>query len=211
MTRAKTKATTVKTAKEWFVPAICLCWAWLMTQQGTPIFMARSVVAGHPLTSGAPWEWIRGLPLLSPVALPIYSTVLGDRLEKLPQPQENQKWHLVTIPQGSRDDKESLWSLPWTHELRHDGESVFWLLVWWAIHLRPGSIPSSKIDSITFGYLTNTNLETGLDPRMAFMHLLAQEILGWTRNIKDWSLYSCRWPTSSRVTCTGRNMVVLKR
>ena len=136
--------------------------------------MARSVVAGHPLTSGAPWEWIRGLPLLSPVALPIYSTVLGDRLEKFPQPQENQKWHLVTTTKEK--DKESLRSLPWSHELRHDGESVFWLLVWWAIHLRPKSSSSSKIRSTIFGSLTNIDLEVGDDPRISFMQALANRI-----------------------------------
>src|SRR5258706_15289257 len=141
-----------------------------MTQPGKSIFMARSVVAGHPIT---PECWLRGLPLLSPVALAVYSTDLRDRLQKFPQPQVDQECYSVPIPRGARIDGEGLRSLPWTHKLRHDGESVFWLLVWWAIHLRPRSLSLSKIDSAMFGFLTDIDLAKGMDRRMAFMQMLA--------------------------------------
>jgi len=154
-------------------PDICLCWAWLTIHQGTPIFMARSVVAGHPLTL-QPGVFLTGIPSLS--ALPVYSKLLPERLKKIPQPLKDQAMYFVMIPEGISINQESLRSLPWTHELRHDGESVFWLLVWWAIHLRPRSPSPSKIDSKAFGCLTNIDLETGVDHRVAFLQQLAQRV-----------------------------------
>src|SRR5882757_2745178 len=157
-------------------PDICLCWAWLTTQQGTPIFMARSVVAGHPLTLQPGVCVLRGIPSLSALALPVYSKLLPERLEKIPQPLKDQAMYFVMIPEWISINQESLRSLPWTHELWHDGESMFWLLVWWAIHLRPRSPSPSKIDSKAFGCLTNIDLETGVDDRVAFLQRLAQRV-----------------------------------
>ena len=70
---------------------IFLCWAWLTTYQGTPIFMARSVVACHPLIHDPSvllgdgryfgfWD----LPHLLPSALEVYSKVLPGRLRNFP-------------------------------------------------------------------------------------------------------------------------------
>ena len=143
-------------------PDISLCSIWLTTHQGTPIFMARSVVKGRPNTREA---WARGLPRLERPALAVYSTLLPDRLKEFPQPQKNQVRRRLKIPDE-------------THELRHDAESVFWLLVWWAIHLRPTSSPSSMIDSKLFGALTNVNLAKGYDFRTMFLQTL-DEGLPW--------------------------------
>jgi len=134
--------------------------------------MARSVVASrpNPLATLA-----YGLPCLSERALEVYSTLLRDRLEKFPQPQQHQKRYLLEIP-------EEVGSLPWAHELRHDGESVFWLLVWWAIHLRPKHLSSSKsdppseIDSFTYMSLTDIDLAKRRDFRGSFMQELANEV-----------------------------------
>src|SRR6266436_1727468 len=106
MTRAKVKRKIEKNAKQWFVPDICLCWAWLTTHQGTPIFMARSVVAGHPLTTEECACVLKGLPCLSAVALPVYSELLPERLEKFPQPPENQTEYVVMIPKEININKE---------------------------------------------------------------------------------------------------------
>jgi len=107
-------------------PDICLCWAWLTTHQGTPIFMARSVVAGHPLTAGlGVGEFFIGLPPLSQLALPVYSELLGDRLSKFPQPPDNQEYHVIMIPKEFHGNPKSLRALPWTHELHHDGNLCF--------------------------------------------------------------------------------------
>src|SRR5258708_18621983 len=73
------------------------------------------------------------------------------------------------LPQGI-----SIESLPWTHELHHDAETLFRSLVWWAIHLRPKS-SSSKINSNAFIYLTNINLVTKEDGRTSFLNNLANK------------------------------------
>ena len=138
--------------------------------------MARSVVKGRPLalTCNNSVEPLCGLPRLSLAALKAYETHLPDRLQKFPQPQVNQDGCAAKTTKGK--DIESLRSLPWSHELRHDAESVFWLLVWWAIHLRPKSSSSSKIDSTMFAQLTNIDLERERDSRIAFMRELADGI-----------------------------------
>ena len=138
--------------------------------------MARSVVAGHPLTTGSKFLGLFGLPHLSELALPIYSKLFPERLNKFPQPLEDQVYHLVIIPKEIRINKESRHSLPWTQTLHHDGESVFWLLVWWAIHLRPRSASSSKISNIIFGFLTNIDPVMKHDARMVFMETLTEGI-----------------------------------
>src|SRR5258706_3732424 len=142
--------------------------------------MARSVVAGHPMT---PERWLRGLPLLSPVALAVYSTHSRDRIQKCTQLEVDQVPNCVAT--SGEINKARLCSLPWTHELRHDGESMFWLLAWWAIHLRPkpsksskSSKPSppSKIQSAIYGNLNDVNLETKIDNQGAFLDTLANEV-----------------------------------
>ena len=165
------KTKIVKNAKQWFVPDICLYWTWLTTHQGTSIFIARSEPAGHPLATYGP---LLGLPCLSADALQVYSELLPGRLQKFPQPPKNQAMYFVTIPEDINTDMEELRSLPWTHELYHDGESVFWLLVWWAIHLRPCPPPQtrgppSKIGSYIFSSLTTIDPATGTDMRDDFL------------------------------------------
>jgi len=141
-------------------PDSSLCLTWLTAQQGTPIFMARSVVMGGPHTLEAHGY---GLPRLSQRALEVYPQ---PRLQQFPQPPKHQAPCLLLV------DPEPNPHSPWTHKLYHDAESVFWLLVWWAIHLRPVSSPPTKIKSKIFGYLTNIDLENRDDPRTMFLQLL---------------------------------------
>jgi hypothetical protein len=140
--------------------------------------MARSVVAGHPLATDRFFS-LPGLPCLSDPAHSIYSEHLPNRLEKFPQPEKGQAANLATVPEGIEIEKDALCSLPWTRQLRHDGESVFWLLVWWAIHLRAkpskNSEPS-KIKGYTFGLLANVDLETKHDGRESFLSSLAEKV-----------------------------------
>src|SRR5258706_2030119 len=144
--------------------------------------MARSVVAGHPLATGRFLD-LCGLPCLSEPALAVYSTLLPKRLERFPRPVDDQAANCVAT--SGKIDYDSLCSLPWTHELRHDGESMFWLLAWWAIHLRPtpsksskSSKPSppSKIKSAIYGNLNDVDLETKIDSRGAFLDTLAKKV-----------------------------------
>ena len=138
--------------------------------------MARSVVAGHPLATGR-FLGLCGLPCLSEHAHTIYSELLPKRLKRFPQPEVDQEENCVTI--SVNIDEDSHCSLPWTHELRHDAESCFWLLVWWAIHLRPKpskSSPPSKIESGIFDSLTTVDLEAKIDFRVSFLDTLFKKV-----------------------------------
>jgi hypothetical protein len=37
---------------------------------------------------------------------------------------------------------------PWRHELEHDAESVFWLLLYWAMVMQPARLPTEQIDPV---------------------------------------------------------------
>jgi hypothetical protein len=70
----------------------------------------------------------------------------------------------------------------WTHELDHDMESVFWLLLYWAIVTQPEGHPGGDIDAPSWtGLLGNFNdrhtligrlsSENPLDPPERLTHL----------------------------------------
>jgi len=61
-----------------------------MTCQGTPIFMARAVVAGNHLDRRRPF-YLVGLPQLSDEAHKVYKEFLPDRLQQFPQPSGHQE------------------------------------------------------------------------------------------------------------------------
>ena len=165
--------------------------------------MARSVVAGHPLV---PFIYFYGLPFLSGSAHTIYSELLSKRLERFPQPVGDQATNLVTI--SGDIDEDSLCSLPWTHELRHDAESCFWLLVYWAIHLRPKpskTSPPSEIKSAIFDSLTTVDLEAKQDTRDSFLNMLFKKVPWLDPAYRELEpLFLQRWPATSWVTCTGQ-------
>ena len=106
-----------------------------MTRQGTPIFMARAAVVGRHLDPRGPFDLV-GLPRLSEEAHTVYKEILINRLEQLPQPSEHQETFTRKCPTGEQPT--------WSHELRHDAESAFWLLVWWAVHICPKSKCGAK-------------------------------------------------------------------
>jgi hypothetical protein len=173
------KTKRMKSVKQWFVPDICLCWTYLTTQQGTPIFMARAVVAGRHLlpvhcrsSGGLVYGVFHPLPRLSEEAHQAYQEHLPKRLLSFPQPLDD-KVISFTI-QGANISEDDLGKLPWTHELRHDAESVFWLLVWWAIHLRPPNNQTnanapSQIQQDVFGDLVRVDPAMGKDGREHFL------------------------------------------
>jgi hypothetical protein len=68
-----------------------------------------------------------------------YARVHPDRVKKFPSSNE----------ELSFDPKEIAGKkIPgmWRHELEHDAESVFWLLLYWAMVVQPENIPKEKID-----------------------------------------------------------------
>jgi len=149
--------------------------------------MARAVVAGHHLkpahwlafSHGLPHAFSHGLPRLSDDAHQAYEEHLLERLQSFPQPPENQDLASLMVPRDVDMSVDGLRGLPWTHELRHDAESVFWLLVWWAIHLRsprdnPNSHGPSQIRRDTYELLVGVGPAMGKDNRVYFMAELAE-------------------------------------
>ena len=139
--------------------------------------MARSVVAARPLASG-PVFAMYGLPRLSDGALRAYPQ---QRLEIFPQPTTNQCCVTISVPETDPvavDSDDSDKELPWAHTLYHDAESVFWLLVWWAIHLRnptdSNPTSSSNIPDSLFGLLTTVDPVTKEDYRDQFLIEIAK-------------------------------------
>lgn len=86
------------------------------------MFIARAVAAGHALWADiCIWEVQR----LSQAAQALYQTVHAERLANFPP--NTDKHHIAPQPAGRRQ---------FAHQLRHDAESIFWLLVWWMMLAR---------------------------------------------------------------------------
>ena len=141
--------------------------------------MARAVVAGHHLeplcVRGAHWvAFLPDLPRLSDDAHQAYKEHLLERLQSFPQPPENQDFVSLMIPRDVDMSVDGLRGLPWTHELRHDAESVFWLLVWWAPRDNPILHGPSQIRCDIYGYLVGVDPAMGKDNLAYFMAELAE-------------------------------------
>jgi len=92
---------------------------------GTPLYQARAAVRIAPLEN---IRVVSGMPELIPEALKRYKEVLPTRLEQFP-PDES---HHILMP--SKGDTHE-----WIHELRHDVESAFWMLLHWVVIFRPSN------------------------------------------------------------------------
>ena len=139
-----------------------------MSHQGTPVFMARAVVVGHPLASEK-YVGLCDLPKLSNEAYKVYKDVLPERLERFPQPSVHQKDLLCVLDDRAGVNEETF---PCVHELRHDAESALWLLVWWAIHIRSPVNQNSGPSEIPYSvwmYLTSADPKTKKDYRESFL------------------------------------------
>jgi hypothetical protein len=76
----------------------------------------------------------------------IYTKAHPDRVEKFPSSTEILIIHPHLIENTSHGD--------FRHELNHDAESVFWLLLYWAMVVQPeGSFPKARIDAGSWGNL----------------------------------------------------------
>jgi hypothetical protein len=60
----------------------------------------------------------------------LYETIWPTRLEQFPPKLAGRSLLEETKEAADRE---------WFHELRHDAESVFWLLLWWAVHVCPAN------------------------------------------------------------------------
>ena len=96
---------------------------------GTPLYQARAAEQIAPLELSG---FMPGMPGLIPEALERYQVVLPERLEQF---RVDNGWHPidhVTEMKLQAEDKRE-----WRHELRHDVESAFWMLLLWVVIFRP--------------------------------------------------------------------------
>jgi len=86
------------------------------------------------------------------------------------------------------------------HELRHDAESVFWLLLWWGIHACPrGNEAPSTIPAFAWTIMTTTssdprgglllkeNCENIMDTQYDVLHGLLLSLAGDLRTDRYWA------------------------
>jgi len=78
---------------------------------------------------------------------------------------------LILDPEDVSDHNDQ-----WRHELEHDVESVFWLLLYWAMVVQPKSlakkVPNEAIDSAAWAEITGD-----AEKRNALVNSLAQGLL----------------------------------
>jgi hypothetical protein len=127
------------------------------------MFMARAIRASGPLGEVGDPAWYEKVPELSQKAH-VYRDVLPDRLTRFQQSPGRPNRHMVDI--GAPPN-----SSPWRHELRHDAESAFWLLVWWVVNATPDGCTSKMPAELwvplvgTTGYARSLNIPPlNLDP-----------------------------------------------
>ncbi|KAI9507527.1 hypothetical protein F5148DRAFT_1376484 [Russula earlei] len=109
---------------------------------GTPIFIARAVERGAPVPPTL--ARVPGIPQShSP-----YATAHPDRVEKFSSLIEKKHFdpELRRIDvEGSRDE--------FRHELNHDAESIFWLLLYWAMVVQPKNGGKEMIGMVPWSQL----------------------------------------------------------
>ena len=119
--------------------------------QGTPIFISRAVERGQPV----PLELYR-IPRV-PRSPECYAKFHPDRLKDFPEQAEE-----IVDPLGQSQD-ESQDDDKWRHELDHDVESVFWLLLYWAMVAQPQERPEGYVDLYTWtGLLSDFKAREGI-------------------------------------------------
>ena len=114
--------------------------------QGTPIFIARAVERGGPVPPVL--TIVPGIPN-SP---DIYAEAHPDRVTKF------------RIAERKTIDPEAVADKPhdgWRHELEHDAESVFWLLLYWAMVMQPKNCRKEEISASSWSLLNGNYTERG--------------------------------------------------
>lgn len=126
-----------------------------------------------------------------PPASARYNTASPSRVQKFP----SSTYTLVDKP------NESVLPPPlWRHMLRHDAESIYTLLLYWAIHARPKDLllPETYIPIALWGALHSDNIEEKtatftsvgphtLHPAYSQLHLLLQELGAQLEHDHHWA------------------------
>ena len=127
--------------------------------QGTPLFIARAVELRQAVSLP---KGVAVVPAI-PDSLAEYSLKHPARTNKF---SSSKKLFLDPETVSSRSHQ-------WRHELEHDAESVFWLLLYWAMVVQPKSpakkIPNEAIDSAAWAEITGD-----AEKRNALVRSLAQ-------------------------------------
>jgi len=106
--------------------------------QGTPIFIARAVERGDHVPAVP--AFVPGIP----DSHPHYAEVHPDRVKKF----SGSKDRLFVDPESQKPQPKR-----WRHELEHDAESVFWLLLYWAMVVQPEKCSKEKINPTSWASL----------------------------------------------------------
>ena len=138
--------------------------------------MARAVRASRPLGNVRDVALFWKMPELSQKAH-VYGDIFPDRLTRFQHSPGSPNRHMVDI--GVLPDSSS-----WRHELRHDAESAFWLLVWWVVNAAPADGCTSKIPMELWSTLIGTTTDARpliiasncLDPAYAPLSELLEEL-----------------------------------
>jgi hypothetical protein len=110
----------------------------LYCSQGTPVFIARAVQQGGPveLPMGAIIPAVPDSPHY-------YAQNHPERIEKFPFEEE------IWVRPPSTDNSHR----QWRHEVDHDAESVFWLLIYWVLGAQPIKGPKTNIGVAAWGLI----------------------------------------------------------
>ena len=143
----------------------------LYCYQGTPGFIARAVELGRPVSPGNDMLYIPEVPR----SAECYGTCHPDRVKKFPHSPHK----LSPISMDGTDRQ-------WRHELHHDAESVFWVLLYWIVVAQPENEEKEPIA---------THIWTGLTgPVTSRIHLLRGGLHGATH-----SVYRPLWPMLNKL------------
>jgi hypothetical protein len=121
--------------------------------QGTAVFIARAVEQGKAVAVPPQTVVIPAVPI-SPN---VYTRNHPDRIRKFPFEDEK----LFKTHSAHNLNRQ------WRHELDHDAESVFWLIIYWVMTVQPTEGPTTDIGSGAWGMLHGSigdrvNLVNGL-------------------------------------------------
>ncbi|KAI0283320.1 hypothetical protein BGY98DRAFT_720026 [Russula aff. rugulosa BPL654] len=111
---------------------------------GTPMFIARAVERGEHLPP------VYALVPEIPNYPDPYAKVHPDRVKIFPGLKEE----IIINPKRFHDKSQKSQPERWRHELEHDTESVFWLLLNWAMVVQPENCPKETIDLLSWLGLT---------------------------------------------------------
>ncbi|KAG8906203.1 hypothetical protein FRB99_007419, partial [Tulasnella sp. 403] len=120
---------------------------------GTAVFMSRAVELGHPMNIPDDYS---SIPPIPPAPEQYANHYRDTRLRRFPETP-------VALFQAPAKPE----SAPWRHELDHDVESVFWLMLYWAMTAQPPGgqpqpIVTSSWSSLTGGVMARDGLLNNL-------------------------------------------------